>query len=217
MTNIEDARLTMYQHSVNNISLHDIEHASQSNNKISFIDKLRNQLNDAERKKQSLDLEVKLRQIIETFSKASDTVKTALLKDIDLELNILNKASISTTQDPPEFKRRKMHRKGESRKLTAAEIAEKELKKSDRQAKELANLEVIDLTGPKNTPQTISDTIIVAPMPVDDPEIVVLNTWLSNESDAQYNGIISQIRRSKRSSENSPQNSPLRLTRRRHV
>ena len=105
--NIEDARLTVYrpnQRPVNNISLSDIEHASQSNNTISFIDRLHGQLNNTERKKQSLDLEAKLAQIIERFPKASDAVKTALLKDIDLELEMLDMAVISTVQDPPEFK-----------------------------------------------------------------------------------------------------------------
>ena len=133
--NIEDAHLTIYrpnQRPVNNISLRDIEHASQSNNTISFIDRLRGQLNNMERKKLSLDLEAKLAQIIERFPKASDAVKTALLKDIDLELEMLDTAAISTVQDPPEFKGWWIYGKGGPWKLTAAEIAEKELEKNDR-------------------------------------------------------------------------------------
>ena len=132
--NIEDAHLTIYrpnQRPVNNISLRDIEHASQSNNTISFIDRLRGQLNDVERKKQSLDLEAKLAQVIEKFPKASDAVKAALLKDIDLKLNMLNKAMISMIQDSSKFKERQMYDKKESWKLTTTEIAEKELMKND--------------------------------------------------------------------------------------
>ena len=154
ITNIEDARLTVYrpdQRSVNNISLRDIAHASQTNNAISFTDRLRNQLNDVERKKQSLDLEAKLAQIIETFPNASDTVKAALLKDLDLELEILDNAAISTAQDPPAFKGRRTYGKGGPRRLTAAEIAEKELEKSDRQANRIVSLQVVDLTSPKRT------------------------------------------------------------------
>ena len=51
ITNIEDARLTVYrpdQCPVNNISLCDIAHASQTNNAISFTNRLCNQLNDVE-------------------------------------------------------------------------------------------------------------------------------------------------------------------------
>ena len=60
-----------------------------------------------EEKRQSLDLKVKLTQIIERFPKASDTAKAALLKDINLKLDILNKTEISTAQDSSQFKRRK--------------------------------------------------------------------------------------------------------------
>src|SRR2546423_2155046 len=151
ITNVEDARLTLYrpqQHPVNDMSLRDIMHASQSNNVISFIDRLRDQLNEKERKKQSLDLEGKLAQLTERFSEASDAVKARLLKDIDRELDVLQTAAISTAQDPPEFKGRRTHRKGGPRKLTAAEIAEKDLAKNDRQSK---NRQVVDLTSPKAT------------------------------------------------------------------
>jgi hypothetical protein len=61
-TNIEDARLTVYSPNfpANNISLRDIQHASQLNNTIPFSDRLRGQLNDATRARQSLDLQEKL-------------------------------------------------------------------------------------------------------------------------------------------------------------
>jgi len=146
--------LTIYrsdQRPVNNISLHDIEYASRSNNMIPFIDRLRGQLNDAGRKKQSLDLEAKLAQVIEKFPKAPDTLKAALLKDIDRELDLLDTATISTPQDPPEFKGQRIYGKGGPRKLTAAEIAEKELAKNDRQTKRSTNLQVVDLTTPRRT------------------------------------------------------------------
>ena len=189
MINIDDARLTVYQPLINNISLRDIEHASQLNNTISFMNRLRDQLNDAERKKQSLDLTAKLAQISESFAKAPDNVKAELLQDVDLKLNVLNKALISTPQDSPEFKGRKTYGKGGSRKLTAAELAEKDLINNDRQAKESVNLQIIDLTSSEETlsqlpslnisnssTSTISDTIIVALISVGDGEIVVLNT-----------------------------------------
>ena len=152
VTNIEDARLTIYrpdQRPVNNISLRDIEHASQFNNSISFIDRRRYQLNEVESKKQSLDLEAKLAEMMERFPKASDAVKAALLKDIDLELQRLDKAATSTTQDPPQFKGPRTYGKGGSRKRTAAEIAETELDKNDRVAKRSMHHRVIDLTSPK--------------------------------------------------------------------
>jgi hypothetical protein len=72
-----------------------------------------------------------------------------LLKDIDRELNALEQSTAA--QDPQELKGRRTFGKGGPRRLTAAEIAEKELAKSDRNAtsKRSANLEIMDLTGPQ--------------------------------------------------------------------
>ena len=102
--NIKNIHLIIYQCPVNNISLHDIEYASQLNNMISFINRLCGQLNNTKKKKQSLDLEVKLAEIIERVPKTSNIVKTILLKDINLRLKILNIIMISMIQDLLKFK-----------------------------------------------------------------------------------------------------------------
>jgi len=127
---------------------------SQLNNTIAFSDRLRTQLNDTTRTRQSLDLQEKLAQLLEKFPSASDAAKATLLQDIDRKLNALEQST--TAQDPQELKGRRTFGRGGPRRLTAAEIAEKELAKSDRDrtSKRAANLEFIDLT----VPQRISAT-----------------------------------------------------------
>ena len=88
----------------NNISLCDIQHASQLNNTIAFSDRLRNQLNDTTRTRQSLDLQEKLAQLLEKFPSASDAAQATLLQDIDRKLKALEQSS--TAQDPQELKGR---------------------------------------------------------------------------------------------------------------
>lgn len=150
--NIEDARLTIYRpdrRPVNDVSLRHIENAARFNNSISFIDRRRYLLNEAESKRQSLDLEAKLAEMMERFPKASDAVKAALLKGIDLELETLDKAAMSMNQDPPQFEGPRTYGKGGRRIRTAAEIVEKKLEKNDRIAKRSTHHRVIDLTSPK--------------------------------------------------------------------
>jgi hypothetical protein len=180
VTNIEDARLTIYrpdQRPVNNISLRDIEHTSQFNNSISFIDRRRYQLNEMESKKQSLDLEAKLAEMMERFSTASDASKAALLKGIDLKLDMLDKAATSTAQDPMQFKGPRTYGKGGSRKRTAAEIAETELERNDRMAKRPMHHRIIDLTSPKpgqprSTPFSAAGNVIRSPSTTQSPSLV---------------------------------------------
>ena len=142
----------------NNISLRDIQHASQLNNTIAFSDRLRNQLNDTTRTRQSLDLQEKLAQLLEKFPSASDAAQATLLQDIDRKLKALEQSS--TAQDPQELKGRRTFGRGGPRQLTAAEIAEKELAKSDRDgaSKRPTNLEFIDLTRPQPISATRSQS-----------------------------------------------------------
>ena len=102
-----------------------------------------------ERQRQSLDLESKLVEMMERFPKAPDAVKAALLKDIDLKLETMDKAATSTNQDPPQFKGPRTYGKGGRRIRTAAEFAEKELEKNDRIGKRSMHHRVVDLTSPK--------------------------------------------------------------------
>ena len=140
----EDARSTMYipNFPANNISLRDVQHASQLNNTIPFSDRLRGQLNDATRTRQSLDLQEKLAQLLEKFPSATDAAQATLLQDsIDRELNAIEQST--ATQDPQELKGRRTFGRGVPRRLTAAEGAEKELAKSDKggTSRRSANLE----------------------------------------------------------------------------
>ena len=127
---------------------------SQLNNTIAFSDRLRTQLNDTTRTRQSLDLQEKLAQLLEKFPSASDAAKATSLQDIDRKLNALEQSTAA--QDPKELKGQRTFGKGGPRQLTVAEIAEKELAKSDRDgtSKRPTNLGFIDLTGPQRISTT---------------------------------------------------------------
>ena len=166
VTNLEDARLYL-QHShsetgqsaidsKNNLTLDSVTHAIQSNNAIDYTERLRTSLNDTVRVSQRFSLENKLLEFNSRFNVISDFVRSRMLQEVDRKMNILTQEeqNIARIQDPSEIsgQRRRTFGKGGSRKHTAAEIAENELKKNDRRTRRIeqsspSGLRIIDLTS----------------------------------------------------------------------
>ena len=122
----------------NNLNIDDVAHAVESNNAIDYSERLRSTLNDAVRNGQTLSLEEKLLEFNSRFNVASDAVRARMLQEVDHGMHMLTREeqNIARIQDPPEMRGRRGRTfgKGGSRRCTAAEIVEKELKRSDRGA-----------------------------------------------------------------------------------
>src|SRR5436190_13343345 len=118
-------------HPINDIPLDDISRASLSNNAVTYSERLNSQLNDAARHSQTIAFEDRFLKYTDRFQRAPDDVRANILHELDRELNMLDKEQ-SDIQDPPEMRGRRTFGKGGPRRLTAAEIAEKELQQNDR-------------------------------------------------------------------------------------
>ena len=159
ITNLPDARLTLQFHNrpADNITVDAITHASQSNSAVTYSERLNSDLNDAADRCQTINLEEKLAEYTKCFSVAPDAVKAKMLQEINRELDMLAREEryIADVQDPPEMiNRRRTYGKGGPRRLTAAEIVEKEMKRNDKQgASQRSPITIVDLTSPSNTPR----------------------------------------------------------------
>lgn len=140
----------------NSLSLDDVTHAIQSNNVIDYSEHLRTALNNTIRASQGLSLETKLLEFNNRFNVASDAVRARMLQDMDRGMHMLTREeqNIARIQDPSEIRgqRGRTFGKGGPCRRTAAEIAENELKKSDRRASRTkqssrSELRIIDVTG----------------------------------------------------------------------
>jgi len=90
-----------------------------------------------------------------------------MLHDIDRELAMQKweKHYVKNIQDSPELRGRRIFGRGGQRQLTGAEIAEKELKKNDREEEQTTKLkvQVIDLTGsPQRSSSPLQSFIPIA-------------------------------------------------------
>ena len=202
----------------NNITLDAITHASQSNSAITYSERLNLELNDATDISQTISLEEKLAECTECFRAARDPVKAKMLQEINRELDMLTREERcnADVQDPPEMiNRRRTYGKGGPRRLTAAEIVEKEMEKNDKQgSSQPSAITIVDLTSPSKTPQRPSQrppTSIVPATPFImtfsqsgkvirtsnrlttdisssqqniDPEIIILDSWTTEEAQA---------------------------------
>ena len=105
-------------------------------------------------------------QIEEQFASATDAQWHRMLTDLNAQLDRQEYRSSATILDPPELNGRRTFGRGGTRRLTAAEIAEKELRRNDTnasrapQAAMAANpatgtseIPIIDLTTPFASPQ----------------------------------------------------------------
>jgi hypothetical protein len=148
------------------MTLEAIASASQINNAISFSERLNVHLNDEVRLSQTITLEQRFSQIEEQFASATDAERHRMLADLNAQLDHQEYYSSTMILDPPESNGRRTFGRGGTRRLTAAEIAEKELRRNDRnvprapQAAMATNpftstseIPVIDLTTPMSSPQ----------------------------------------------------------------
>jgi hypothetical protein len=225
VTNLDDARLYL-QHShseighsaigpKNNLTIDDVTHAIQSNNAIDYTERLRTSLNDKVRASQGLSLENKLLEFNSRFNVASDIVRSRMLQEVDRGMDILTQEeqNIARIQDPAQIKgqRGRTFGKGGPRKRTAAEIAEKELKRNDRRrpprTKQSSQSEprIIDITSSFTTSQQrfgveMSSSTLPISMPQDPnitnpDEIQVLPSPPNTHSNTHSNQSPSQTRR----------------------
>ena len=90
------------------------------------------------RSSQALNLQEKLLEFNNQFNDASDAVRARMLQEMDHELHMLTREeeNISRIQDPSEIRGRRGRTfgKGGLRRYTAAEIVERGLKRSDKEA-----------------------------------------------------------------------------------
>lgn len=134
---MEDARLTL--HFNNNLSVHDVIQASQSN----YVNAGDNsQINEAFTLRERILFEEKFAEYNELHRKVtSDGVRSRMLQEFDREITMLRREELRDREvlDPPEMSGPRTHGKGGfgkkgGRRLTAAELMEKQLKKDERYA-----------------------------------------------------------------------------------
>jgi hypothetical protein len=136
-----------------NISLNDVSLASQTNEVIPYSERHKSHLNQATHDSQRINLELQLDHLLKSFDQAPEHQRSETLRTIDLQLAQLNK--LAHIQDPPEMTGRRTFGRGGPRRLTGAEIAEKQLRRQDkppRQQPTLSGIPIVDLTSPKRRP-----------------------------------------------------------------
>src|SRR5271169_5340908 len=116
------------------MTLEAIAYASQTNNAISFSERLNVHLNDEARFSQTITLEQRFSQIEEQFASATDAQRHRMLADLNVQLDQQEYRSSTTILDPPEPEGRYTFGRGGPRRSTAAEIVKKELRHNDRNA-----------------------------------------------------------------------------------
>ncbi len=98
-------------------------------------------------------------QFNEQFDNAPDIVRNRMLGGLNAQLALEEHRSTAAIRDPPEMngRRRRMFGRGGTRRLTGAEIAEKELQRNDKlpvtKESSVMSVAAIDLTIPTISPQ----------------------------------------------------------------
>jgi hypothetical protein len=173
----------------------------ESNNAIDYTERLRTTLNDAVRNNQALSLEEKLLEFSNQFNITSDTGRARTLQEVNRGMHVLarEEQNIARIQDPSELRGRRGRTfgKGGPRRLTAAEIVEKELKRDDREASRPRQQStrserlVVDLTRSSTAPvhrSGLEELTSSSDMPQNpDIEIQVLSVVHNTRSDAHLN------------------------------
>jgi|SRR5947207_12552430 len=134
---MKDARLTL--HFNNNLSVHDIIQASQSND-VNTGDN--SQINEAFTLQERILFEEKFAEYNELHRKVtSDGVRSRMLQELDREIMMLRREELRDREvlDSPEMSGPRTHGKGgfgkkRERRLTTVELMEKQLKKDERYA-----------------------------------------------------------------------------------
>ena len=157
------------------MTLETIAHASQINNAVPFSERLNVYLNDEVRLSQTITFEQKFSQIEEQFARATDAECHRILTDLNAQLDQQTNSSSAAILDPPELSGRRTFGRRGAHRLTAAEIAEKELQRNDRDvpralqgataalpAVSTSQIPIIDLTTPTASPQRSRGPVFVS-------------------------------------------------------
>jgi hypothetical protein len=214
LKNIVDARsYSIASRPANNLTLEAISHKSQLNNAISFSERLNMHLNDEVHRYQTITLEQRFAQFEKQFATATDAERHRMLADLNTQLDQQEYHSSTAILDPPELNGKRTFGRGGSRRPTAAEIAEKELRRNDRDASRtqsatlasarVSKSSIIDLTtsntssrrpqGPIFMSFSNSGAVVrssnISPLRQqgEDPEIVVLEAWSTEDVSAESN------------------------------
>lgn len=124
------------QHPLNSL---DVSRLAQSNHQSNSLSAARFnlQLNTAVRETQMVQFEEKIIRFNDRFKNASDAVRSSMLHEFERGLLVAEKEenNIARVRDPQEMSgKRRTFGKGGKRRLTAAEIAAKELERDDKQS-----------------------------------------------------------------------------------
>ena len=116
------------------------------------------------RSSQALNLQEKLLEFNNQFNDASDAVRARMLQEMDHELCMLTREeeNISRIQDPSEIRGRRGRTfgKGGLRRYTAAEIVERGLKRSDKEARQQPTQSGVLLNTPSNALNQPSSSLL---------------------------------------------------------
>ena len=145
INNIEQA----VQHPLNSLDVSRLAQSNHQSNSLSAA-RLNLQLNTAVREAQMVQFEEKITRFNDRFKDASDAVRSSMLHEFERGLSVAEKEeyNIARVRDPPEMSgKRRTFGKGGKRRLTAAEIAAKELERDDKQSVP-SERSVVGLTSP---------------------------------------------------------------------
>ena len=118
-----------------NVSVSNIQHASQTNDAIAHFEEFSRQLNDTFQRRQDLLFEGKLAEFNEQYRQSNFiTARSRMYRELVREVDLLEQEERreDEVQDPPEMKGSRTFERGGPRRRTGAELAMKELEKSDK-------------------------------------------------------------------------------------
>ena len=137
-TNVEDAQLTVHFNNsrpLSNVSICEIEHASQTNDATAHFEGFNRQLNDASQRQQELLFEAKLAEFNERYRQSrSATARSHMYHELTREVDMLEQEEQreDEVQDPPEMTGPRTFGRGGPRRKTGAELAMEELEKCNK-------------------------------------------------------------------------------------
>lgn len=161
-TNVEDARLTLHfnkSRPLNNISIGDIEHASQTNDAAAHFEGFNRQLNNASQRRQELLFEAKLAEFNELYRQSrSATARNHIYHELIREVDILKQEERreNEVQDPPEMTGPRTFGKGGPRRKTGAELVMKELKRHDKPTLQTRHQKQSSMSRQRNSHQLLA-------------------------------------------------------------
>ena len=162
-TNIEDARLTLHFNKSrplpNNVSIGDIEHASQTNDATAHFEGFNRQLNNASQRRQELLFEAKLAEFNELYRQSrSATARNHIYHELIRKVDILKQEERreNEIQDPSEMTGPRIFGKGGPRRKTGAELVMKELKRRDKPILQIRHQKQSSISRQRNSHQLLA-------------------------------------------------------------